>query len=208
MIYLFKKHSKRWIFSSFYLTEDLSDDDLRQKRTTTKKSLIVRSQDLNIQTELFAHFDNDDQLHSTDESDGQNTPSQGTSDQTTSDQGTSDQGTLDQGASDQTISDQGASDQTTSDQGPSDQTTNQGTSRRSVPDSSNETADKIEIPQQIELRNTTIGSLFDGSNSPFSITIYSYIDGNEIKDMRLEYDDVRLTLRAYISIFIYQNDIK
>ena len=165
--------------------------------------MIVRQDDLNIQTELFTHFENDDQLHSTDESDGQNTPSQGTSDQTTSDQGTSDQGTSDQGTSDQGTSDQDSSDQTTSDQGPSDQTTNQGTSRRSVPDSLNETSDRIEIPQQIELRNTTIGSLFDGSNSPFSITIYSYINGNEIKDMRLEYDDVRLTLRAYIYEFLY-----
>ena len=151
--------------------------------------MIVRLQDdeqddLNIKTELFDHSANNNDAannqtsaDSTDQSASQN-PSQGTSDQ---------------GASDQTTSDQGTPDQPT----PDENNTNQGTSRRSVPDSSDETNDQIEIPKQIELRNTTIGSLFDGSNSPFSIIIYSYIDGKEINDMRLEYDDVRLTLRAY-----------
>ena len=148
--------------------------------------------DLNIKTELFDHSANNNDAannqtsaDSTDQSASQN-PSQGTSDQGASDQTTSDQ----------TTSDQGTPDQPT----PDENNTNQGTSRRSVPDSSDETDGQIEIPKQIELRNTTIGSLFDGSNSPFSIIIYSYIDGKEINDMRLEYDDVRLTLRAY---FLY-----
>ena len=148
--------------------------------------------DLNIKTELLDHSANNNDAannqtsaDSTDQSASQN-PSQGTSDQGASDQTTSDQ----------TTSDQGTPDQPT----PDENNTNQGTSRRSVPDSSDETDGQIEIPKQIELRNTTIGSLFDGSNSPFSIIIYSYIDGKEINDMRLEYDDVRLTLRAY---FLY-----
>ena len=155
--------------------------------------MIVQLQDdLNIKTELFDHSANNNDAtnnqtsaDSTDQSASQN-PSQGTSDQGASDQTTSDQ----------TTSDQGTPDQPT----PDENNTNQGTSRRSVPDSSDETDGQIEIPKQIELRNTTIGSLFDGSNSPFSIIIYSYIDGKEINDMRLEYDDVRLTLRAY---FLY-----
>ena len=154
--------------------------------------MIVQQDDLNIKTELFDHSANNNDAannqtsaDSTDQSASQN-PSQGTSDQGASDQTTSDQ----------TTSDQGTPDQPT----PDENNTNQGTSRRSVPDSSDETDGQIEIPKQIELRNTTIGSLFDGSNSPFSIIIYSYIDGKEINDMRLEYDDVRLTLRAY---FLY-----
>ena len=154
--------------------------------------MIVQQDDLNIKTELFDHSANNNDAANnqtsadpTDQSASQN-PSQGTSDQGASDQTTSDQ----------TTSDQGTPDQPT----PDENNTNQGTSRRSVPDSSDETDGQIEIPKQIELRNTTIGSLFDGSNSPFSIIIYSYIDGKEINDMRLEYDDVRLTLRAY---FLY-----
>ena len=154
--------------------------------------MIVQQDDLNIKTELFDHSANNNDAannqtsaDSTDQSASQN-PSQGTSDQGASDQTTSDQ----------TTSDQGTPDQPT----PDENNTNQGTSRRSVPDSSDETDGQIEIPKQIELRNTTIGSLFDGSNSPFSIIIYSYIDGKEINDMRLIYDDVRLTLRAY---FLY-----
>ena len=159
--------------------------------------MIVQQDDLNIKTELFDHSANNNDAannqtsaDSTDQSASQN-PSQGTSDQGASDQTTSDQTTSDQGTPDQ-----GTPDQPT----PDENNTNQGTSRRSVPDSSDETDGQIEIPKQIELRNTTIGSLFDGSNSPFSIIIYSYIDGKEINDMRLEYDDVRLTLRAY---FLY-----
>ena len=76
------------------------------------------------------------------------------------------------------------------DQGESDDDTAQ-----SSPETSAASDNQIELPKQVELRDTTIGSLFDGSNSPFQITVYTYIDGTEIQELRLDFNDVKLISR-------------
>ena len=170
--------------SSIGLTEAIVQEDLLRKATT--KSLILSSQDdLNIQTELRQHTASDD-----------------------SNDATAEDTLLD--ATDQTPTDSSDDDtnQNTSDQGTSaDDTDNDGTSSgteqhesdEGTPESSSETSavsdNQIELPEQIELRDTTIGKLFDGSNSLFKITVHCYIDGSEIEELRLIYDDVQLTSR-------------
>ena len=170
--------------SSIGLTEAIVQEDLLRKATT--KSLILSSQDdLNIQTELRQHTASDD-----------------------SNDATAEDTLID--ATDQTPTDSSDDDtnQNTSDQGTSaDDTDNDGTSSgteqhesdEGTPESSSETSavsdNQIELPEQIELRDTTIGKLFDGSNSLFKITVHCYIDGSEIEKLRLIYDDVQLTSR-------------
>ena len=172
-------------FSSFGLTEAIAKEDLLKSRTAATKTLIIRSQDdSNIQTELHQHAVSDD-----------------SNDDTTDDQ------SLD--PTDQTPTD--SSDDDTN-QNPSDDDTSSGTdhgdSDEGTSQSSSETADsgnQIELPEQLELTDTTIGSIFDGSNSPYKITVYCYIDGVLVDEPRLEFDDVKLTSREYFIIFTIHN---
>jgi len=166
--------------SSFGLTEAIVQEDLL--RTAKTKSLIISSQDdLNIQTELHQQTVNDDSNDATAEDTLLDATDQAPTDSSDDDtnQSSSDQGTS-------------ADDGTSSGTEPSE-------SDEGTPESSSETSavsdNQIELPEQIELRDTTIGKLFDGSNSPFKITVYCYIDGTEIEELRLIYDDVQLTSR-------------
>ena len=166
-------------FSSFGLTEAITKDDLLKSRTAATKTLVIRSQDdLNLKTEIHQHSvtddtDDDQSLDATDQ-----TPSGSSDDSSDPNPGTSNQGT--------------SADDTSSgtDQGESDDDTAQ-----SSPETSAASDNQIEPPKQVELRDTTIGSLFDGSNSPFQITVYTYIDGTEIQELRLDFNDVKLISR-------------
>ena len=141
--------------------------------------MVIRSQDdLNLKTEIHQHSvtydtDDDQSLDATDQ-----TPSGSSDDSSDPNPDTSNQGT--------------SADDTSSgtDQGESDDDTAQ-----SSPETSATSDNQIELPKQVELRDTTIGSLFDGSNSPFQITVYTYIDGTEIQELRLDYNDVKLISR-------------
>ena len=129
---------------------------------------------------------NSDGLDATDQ-----TPPE-SSDQGTPNQGSSDQGSPEQGSTDQDTSDQGTSADDNSSQGTSDENTQPETEFSNPP---SDCSVQVESPTQLELRDTTIGSVFDGSNSPFSITVFCYINGVEIREMRLNYDDVKLISR-------------
>ena len=141
--------------------------------------MVIRSQDdLNLKTEIHQHSVTDDteddqSLDATDQ-----TPSGSSDDSSDPNPGTSNQDT--------------SADDTSSgtDQGESDDDTAQ-----SSPETSAASDNQIELPKQVELRDTTIGSLFDGSNSPFQITVYTYIDGTEIQELRLDFNDVKLISR-------------